>query len=71
MEDVKPIEVTHAVLSAKVDMLELKVEELIGNVQELIALKHKGLGAFWLASIILAGAFTAMISAVGSWFRSS
>ena len=63
------IEVAHAVMNHKLETLEAKVDELTNSVQELIALKHKGLGAFWLASIILAGAFTAMISAVGAWFR--
>ena len=63
------LEISHAVMNAKLESLETKVDELTATVHELLALKNKGLGAFWLASIILAAAFTGLISAVGTWIR--
>lgn len=66
-----PIElhISHAVLKAQIETLETKVDTLTKTINELVAIKNKGMGAFWLASIILATAFTTVISAVGSWLR--
>lgn len=45
--------------------------EMNEKLDELLALKHKGLGAFWLASIIIGAAFTAALSLFSNFFRGS
>jgi hypothetical protein len=63
------VEISHAVMNAKLEILSGKVDELTATVHELVAMKNKGLGAFWLASIIIAAAFTGLVSAIGTWLR--
>ena len=61
--------VTHAILSTKLEALETQVESLAKSVNDLLAIKHKALGMFWLGSIIVTAAFTAIVSAFSGWMR--
>lgn len=63
------VAITHAVLSTRLDNLENKVDTLTKHIEELLALKHKGLGAFWLVSIIAAAIFATAVSGISGWLR--
>lgn len=60
----------------RVRTIEVKQEELASSIasmdaklDELLALKNKGMGAFWLASILIGAAFTGIVTFVTSWFH--
>ena len=63
-ERVKAIEIY------QVEMRELHAD-MNAKLDDLLALKNKGLGAFWLASIFIGAAFTALISMIGRFFHGS
>lgn len=58
----KAIEVRQDELNATVASMDAKLDELL-------ALKNKGMGAFWLASILIGAAFTAVVSFVTNMFH--
>lgn len=58
-----------AVLERRVDDLEKKIDGIDKKLDDLLELRSKGMGAFWLASILvgtgLFGFFTTMMSWMG------
>lgn len=61
-ERVKAVEV-------KQDDMAVTMASMDAKLDELLTLKNKGLGAFWLASILIGAAFTGMIAFVTNFFR--
>lgn len=61
-ERVKSVEV-------KQDDMALTITSMDAKLDELLTLKDKGLGAFWLASILIGAAFTGIIAFVTNFFR--
>lgn len=61
-ERVRTIEVQQTDLKSTVDSIDAKLDELL-------ALKNKSMGVFWLASILIGAAFTAALSFITDWFR--
>lgn len=60
----------------RVKAVEIKQEDLFrvvaamdAKLDELLALKHKGLGAFWLASILIGAIFTGIMAFATNIFR--
>lgn len=44
-------------------------QDMNSKLDELIALRNKGLGVFWLLSIMSAGALVVIAAWVASWFK--
>lgn len=63
-ERVRTIEVTQADLKATVESMDSKLDQLM-------ALKNKGAGVLWVASILASAAFTAIVSWFSGWFNGS
>ncbi len=61
-ERVKAVEV-------KQDDMAVTVASMDAKLDELLTLKNKGLGAFWLASILIGAAFTAIVAFVTDFFK--
>lgn len=60
----------------RITALEVKVDSLMHNqeaikeaLDELLSLKNKGMGAFWLVSILFGSAFGVAISYISDWFK--
>lgn len=58
-----------AVLETRVASLEQTTERIEQKLDELISLKHKGQGAFWLATALVGAGFAVALSALAAWFR--
>lgn len=56
-------------LEYKVELIETAVGEIDRKLDELLALRQKGMGAFWLASSILGTGIIGAIALVFNWFR--
>lgn len=63
-------------LAERIKALEVEVAifkegqaSMEGKLDELLELKSKGMGAFWLASIIVGAIFTLVSSTVFDWFK--
>ena len=56
-------------LEKSVEIIESKQEEILEKLEELLTLKNKGVGAFWLASTIIGTSIVAFVSSVASWFK--
>ncbi len=61
-ERVKSLEIFHAELSRSVKRMDDKLDELL-------VLKHKGLGAFWMASIFIGAIFSGLAFFVSNFFK--
>lgn len=61
-ERVKAVEV-------KQDDMAVTMASMDSKLDELLTLKNKGLGAFWLASIFIGAAFTGILSFFTSYFK--
>ena len=48
-------------LEERVGVLEEKVDEINEKLDDLLALKYKGAGAFWLMSILFGSGFAAIL----------
>lgn len=59
-----------AAVEVRVASLEEKVDRIEDKVDQLLALKYKGQGAFWLASGLFGTGIAAFFLQVLSWFRS-
>lgn len=62
----------------RVKAIEVKQDDVINTVNsvekkldDLLELKNKGMGAFWIVSIIMGAAFTALISIISDIFNGS
>jgi hypothetical protein len=65
-----------ATQAERITALEVRVEELIdgqktmnGKIDDLLSLKHKGAGAFWLASILVGTSIAGFVTQIVSWFK--
>lgn len=58
-----------AVLETRVASLEQTTERIEQKLDELISLKHKGMGVFWLAATLVGAGFAVALSALSAWFR--
>lgn len=58
-----------AVLEERSVVDRQKLNEINGKLDDLLALRDKGMGAFWLASALLGVLFAVMGSTVVGWFK--
>ena len=56
-------------LEFQVRLMQITVEETNKKLDELLALRSKGMGAFWLASTLLGTGLVGLIAMVSDWFR--
>jgi hypothetical protein len=56
-----------AALEAEVNSLKTQLTSMDHKLDDLLALKHKGAGAFWSASVIFGISITAFVEAVKGW----
>lgn len=59
-----------ALLEANVTSLVTIMEERDKKLDELLALKHRGMGAIWLASLIFGSSLLAAVGTLISWIKS-
>lgn len=53
--------ITHDDLHARLSVLEAQMETIAKNVDSLVALKHKGAGILWVASLLASSVLTSII----------
>ncbi len=58
-----------AVLEHRVNELDAKLESIDNKLDELLQLRSKGMGAFWLASILVGTSFVGFVTMMFSWMR--
>ncbi len=58
-----------ASLEVQVTALSETVKSMDSKMDELLALKNKGAGVFWLASILVGSGVVGAIGVIVSWFR--
>ena len=56
-------------LEERVDLLIDRFDKRDEKIDQLLELKNKGLGAFWLVSLIFGSSLIAALTAVISWVR--
>jgi hypothetical protein len=56
-------------LIEQMELRDKRAEIRDKKLDELLALKHKGMGAVWLAALIFGSSLVAGLGAVVSWFR--
>ena len=61
------VELTH--LSTAVEKLTVLVEKQDGQLQELLALRNKGAGVFWLASVLFGTSLVGAVSVLWKWLN--
>ena len=59
-----------AALETQVALLLTQQKEMSEDIKELLALRYKGAGAFWLATSLFGISFAGLITMVMSWWRS-
>jgi len=64
------IAVRLALLEANVESLVTIMEQRDKKLDELLELKHRGMGALWLASLIFGTSIIAAAATLISWIRS-
>jgi hypothetical protein len=57
-------------LETELSYLRQEVKEVNKKLDSLLALKNKGAGAFWLASLLFGTGIAVALSYVTSWLRS-
>lgn len=57
-------------LEVEVRLLKQDVEKMNDKLDQLLALKHKGAGAFWFFSAILGSSVIGAVSLIADYFRS-
>lgn len=58
-----------AVLETEVRVLKEGQTEIIDKLNDLLSLKQKGLGAFWLASALVGMILMMMGNVIAGWFK--
>ncbi len=58
-----------AILETRFDQLIVDVADIKTKMDELISLKHKGLGAFWLVGLLISTGIVGLVSAVTGFFN--
>lgn len=56
-------------LEVQVNQLSSDVQSMNQKIDELLALRNKGAGAFWLASFLFGTTILGVASVVISWFK--
>lgn len=59
-----------AALETKVETLTTSLDKMSEKLDDLLALRHKGVGAFWLASALLGTSIMGAILTVIEWVKS-
>ena len=59
-----------ALLEANVNSLLAVMEERDKKLDELLTLKHRGMGAIWLASLLFGSSMLAALATLISWIKS-
>lgn len=59
-----------AVLELEVDLLKEKLRTMDSKLDELLVLRHKGMGAFWLASALFGTGIIGAVVAMYNYVRS-
>jgi len=59
-----------AVLELEVRLLRENLQNITNKLDELLALRQKGLGAFWLASTLLGTGIVGAVVAIINYWRS-
>ena len=65
----KSIEERIAVLETKNENVEKTLQEVNQKLDDLIALRYKGVGAFWLASALLGTGIVGALTTLWEWFK--
>lgn len=60
--------ITNEDLHARLSVVEAQLGGIAENVNTLVALKNKGAGVLWVASIIASAVFTTVVYYIGSFF---
>lgn len=60
--------VTNEDLHARLSVVEAQLDSISANVNTLVALKNKGAGVLWVASILVTGSFTLFVTWIGNFF---
>lgn len=58
-----------ALLKYRLDELEKKVTGIDDKLDELLALRSKGMGAFWLGSLLFGTSIIGFLTAMISWMK--
>lgn len=58
-----------AILEEQVVAIKSKVDSIDNKLDEIIALRNKGVGAFWLASALLGTGIVSFLHVVFDWFK--
>lgn len=58
-----------AILETRVAAMEHSIGSMDAKLDELLALRHKGMGAFWLASALFGTGIVGAISIAWDWLR--
>lgn len=60
----------------RIRALEVKMDDVMDTLRQtndklddLLTLKNKGMGAFWLISVLMGAAFTTFVGLFTSWFH--
>jgi hypothetical protein len=56
-------------VEVRVANLEHKVDEINAKLDDLLALRHKGAGAFWLASTIIGTGIVSLVLQLANWWK--
>lgn len=68
-ERITALEVENRQLRVEVQSLRDEIKSVNSKLDELLAFKAKGQGAFWLATTLFGTSFAVFISLVVSWFK--
>lgn len=58
-----------ATLEEKEKVIEQRLTDIDKKLDDIISLKNKGLGAFWLASALIGTGITTFVTNLIDWFR--
>lgn len=58
-----------AALETSYALLSVQVQNIDSKLDDLLALRNRGLGAFWLASALLGTSFIGFVTMMVGWFH--
>ncbi len=58
-----------AVLEHRVNNIDMKLSAIDNKLESLLQLKSKGMGAFWLASLIFGTSVVSLVAVMVSWIK--
>ena len=56
-------------LETRLESVEITVKAIDTKMDEIIALRNKGIGAFWLASTIIGTSIVSFFNVIWHWFK--